>query len=112
MRCCALVGTRALVRRTRDRSGADHPLRADLGCRNTLFNARAQTAAEAIPAFLTAGVRHFRVELLQDSAADAVRRVDLYRRALDGTVSGRRVWQEERLDSRLGVTRGTLLERR
>ena len=96
----------------RDRSGAEHPLRADLGCRNTLFNGMAQTAAEAIPVFLRAGVRHFRVELLQDTAADALRRVDLYRRALAGEISGRQVWQQEQLDSRLGVTRGTLAERR
>jgi putative protease len=96
----------------RDRSGAEHPLRADLGCRNTVFNGRAQTAAEAIPSFLKAGLRHFRLELLDDSAADAARRVELYRQALDGTISGRQVWQQERLDSRLGVTRGTLLERR
>jgi len=96
----------------RDRSGAEHPLRADLGCRNTLFNGRAQSAAEAIPPFLQAGVRQFRLELLQDSPADAVRRVQLYRQALAGTVSGREVWQQERLESRLGVTRGTLLERR
>ena len=96
----------------RDRSGAEHPLRADLGCRNTLFNGTAQTAAEAIPVFLRAGVRHFRVELLQDTAADALRRLDLYRRALAGEISGRQVWQQEQLDSRLGVTRGTLAERR
>jgi putative protease len=30
----------------RDRVGVDHPLRADVGCRNTLFNAVAQTAAQ------------------------------------------------------------------
>jgi len=96
----------------RDRSGAEHPLRADLGCRNTLFNARAQTAAEAIPDFLQAGVRHFRLELLQDSPADAVRRVELYLQALAGATTGRQVWQQEKLESRLGVTRGTLLERR
>ncbi|MEY4359362.1 MAG: hypothetical protein RLZZ631_848 [Cyanobacteriota bacterium] len=96
----------------RDRSGAEHPLRADLGCRNTLFNGRAQTAAEAIPVFLQAGVRDFRLELLQDNATDSVRRVDLYRQALAGTISGRAVWQQEQLDSRLGVTRGTLAERR
>ncbi|MBM5806880.1 MAG: U32 family peptidase [Cyanobacteria bacterium M_surface_10_m2_179] len=96
----------------RDRSGAEHPLRADLGCRNTLFNARAQTAAEALPQFLKAGVRDFRVELLQDSAADSIRRVQLYQQALAGTLSGRAVWQQEQLDSRVGVTRGTLAERR
>ena len=96
----------------RDRSGAEHPLRADLGCRNTLFNGRAQTAAEAIPALLAAGVRHFRLELLQDTPADAKRRATLYRGALAGEISGRAVWQQEQLDSRLGVTRGTLVERR
>jgi putative protease len=96
----------------RDRSGAEHPLRADLGCRNTLFNGRAQTAAEAIPAFLAAGVRHFRLELLQENGSDSLRRLDLYRRALVGEVSGRQVWQQEQLDSRLGVTRGTLVQKR
>ena len=96
----------------RDRSGAEHPLRADLGCRNTLFNGRAQTAAEAIPQFLQAGVRDFRVELLQDSPTDSVRRVQLYQQALSGRISGRAVWQQEQLESRLGVTRGTLAERR
>jgi putative protease len=96
----------------RDRSGAEHPLRADLGCRNTLFNARAQTAAEALPQLLAAGVRHLRLELLQESASDVQRRVELYGQALAGQISGREVWQREQLDSRLGVTRGTLLERR
>ena len=91
----------------RDRSGAEHPLRADLGCRNTLFNGRAQTAAEAIPQLLEAGVRRFRLELLQDSAEDTRRRVELYRRALSGEISGREVWQREQLNSQLGVTRGS-----
>jgi putative protease len=96
----------------RDRSGAEHPLRADLGCRNTLFNGRAQTCAEALPHFLAAGVQRLRLELLGDSAADTVRRVELYQRAIAGEISGRTVWQQEQLESRLGVTRGTLAERR
>ena len=95
----------------RDRSGTEHPLRADLGCRNTLFNGKAQTGAEAIPQLLRAGLRHYRVELLQDSGADAKRRVELYRQALAGQRSGRQVWQQEQLDSRLGVTRGSLNRR-
>ena len=95
----------------RDRSGIEHPLRADLGCRNTLFNGKAQTGAEAIPQLLRAGLRHYRIELLQDSGADAGRRVELYRQALAGQRSGRQVWQQEQLDSRLGVTRGSLNRR-
>ena len=41
-----------------------------------------------------------------------MRRVELYQRAIAGEISGRTVWQREQLESRLGVTRGTLAERR
>ncbi|MCP9774587.1 U32 family peptidase [Cyanobium sp. WAJ14-Wanaka] len=92
----------------RDRSGSEHPLRADLGCRNTLFNGTAQTAAEALPALQRAGVRHFRLEMLNESAAEARQRVGQYGAALKGEISGRELWQRERLESRLGVTRGSL----
>ncbi|MCT0226291.1 DUF3656 domain-containing protein [Synechococcus sp. CS-1328] len=97
--------------RLRDRSGVEHPLRADLGCRNTLFNGKAQTAAEALPPLLDAGVRHLRLELLEENAEATRRRVDLYHQALDGRLSGRDLWRNENLDSRLGVTRGTLRDR-
>jgi putative protease len=56
-------------------------------------------------------VRHFRLELLEESPADVVRRVGLYRDALAGRISGRQLWQQEQLDSRLGVTRGSLVRR-
>ncbi len=39
----------------RDRAGMDHPLTADVGCRNTLFNAVAQSAAEFLPRVLNKG---------------------------------------------------------
>jgi putative protease len=92
----------------RDRSGAEHPLRADLGCRNTLFNGRAQSAAEVIPQLLSAGVRHLRLELLEEDGAAARRRAQLYLEVMAGTLEGRSLWQREQLDSRIGVTRGTL----
>ena len=94
--------------RLRDRSGAEHPLQADLGCRNTLFNGRAQSAAEAIPQLVAAGVRHLRVELLEETGPQARRRVQQYLEVLAGQLSGRELWQREQLDSRLGVTRGSL----
>ena len=92
----------------KDRSGAEHPLRADLGCRNTLFNARAQTAAEALPQLRKAGVGHLRLELLDETAEQARLRVEQYLAALAGRLSGRELWRSEQLDSRLGVTRGSL----
>jgi putative protease len=97
----------------RDRTGKEHPLLADVGCRNTLFNAVPQSGAEAVPDLLSRGVRHFRIELVEDRpAAEITRLVDLYRRLLAGELKGRQVWTELQAANRVGVTRGTLEERR
>jgi U32 family peptidase len=92
----------------RDRSGAAFPLLADAGCRNTVFNAVAQSAAEYLPRMLALGVRHFRVELLRESAAEVGPLLDLYERVLAGRDDGRAVWRRLRAQNQLGVTRGTL----
>lgn len=96
----------------RDRLGMQHPLKADVGCRNTLFNAVPQSAAEVVPQLLARGVKRFRVELLDDAPDDARRTLALYGELLAGTVTGREVWSRLRAMNRVGVTRGTLEERR
>jgi len=96
----------------RDRLGMEHPLVADVGCRNTLFNAVPQSAAEAIPQLLAAGVRNFRVELLEQTGSELALVLDLYSRLLAGAVSAKEVWTQLRASNRVGVTRGTLEERR
>jgi putative protease len=97
----------------RDRLGMEHPLTADVGCRNTLYNAVPQSAAEAVPQLLKRGVRDFRLELLADSpAAEIARIIDIYRQLLAGRMSGREVWRELKASNRVGVTRGTMEERR
>ena len=45
------------VVRLRDRTGAEHAVKADAGCRNTVFNARAQTGAEFFGEIRSRGVR-------------------------------------------------------
>ena len=96
----------------RDRTGVDHPLVADVGCRNTLFNAVAQSSAEVVADLLTAGVRRFRIELLRDDA-DLIRKLySLYAQLLSGDVSGENVWRTLNAMNRVGVTRGTLESRR
>ena len=94
--------------RLRDRSGVEHPLVADLGCRNTLFNGRAQSGVEALPDLLSVGLRRFRLELLDEDAEATQRRVQLYGQALEGSIPSAAVWKRERIDQRLGVTRGSL----
>ena len=98
--------------RLRDRIGAEHPLKADVGCRNTLFNATPQSAAELAPTLLSRGVRHFRIELLDDAGDEIARTINLYRDLLADRVTGRDVWTALQALNRVGVTRGTLEERR
>jgi putative protease len=96
----------------RDRVGMEHPLTADVGCRNTLFNATPQSAAEVVARLLTSGIRHFRIELLWDEPQAVQRVVGLYRRLLGGEIDGADVWAQLKASNRVGVTRGTLEERR
>jgi len=96
----------------RDRVGMEHPLTADVGCRNTLFNARAQSAAEVVPELLAHGVRDFRIELLEESPGEIRQIVRLYQELLAGRRAAGDVWQELSASNRVGVTRGTLEEHR
>jgi U32 family peptidase len=94
--------------RLRDRVGAEHPLKADAGCRNTVFNSQAQTGAEFVERLLALGVRHFRVEFLNESPAEVVKTITKYRQLLRGEISGTQLWRELKLFNQLGVTRGQL----
>jgi len=91
----------------RDRVGMAHPLRADVGCRNTLFNAVAQTGARFFAGLEAAGLRDYRVELLEENAADSERVIRAYQGLLAGEQAGEDLWRELRAQSQLGVTRGT-----
>ncbi len=98
--------------RLRDRTGAEHPLHADVACRNTLYNALPQSAAEAVPHLIQNGLRHFRLELLEDTPENTVRLVQIYRELLAGQRDGDSVWRQLRALNRVGVTRGTLETKR
>ncbi len=92
----------------RDRVGMEHPLTADVGCRNTLFNAVPQTAAEYLPRLMARGVRHFRVEFLEDSGESVKQTLAIYRQVLEGRREARLLWKDLKATNRYGVTRGQL----
>jgi putative protease len=94
--------------RLRDRVGAEHPLKADVGCRNTVFNALAQTGAEYVLRMMELGVRHFRVEFLNETPEQVTETVSKYRRLLQGEITGTQLWRELKLMNQLGVTRGQI----
>ncbi|WP_146533000.1 U32 family peptidase [Rubripirellula reticaptiva] len=92
----------------RDRVGAEHPLQADVACRNTLYNATPQSGAEVVGDLIHRGVEWFRVEMLEEDAATTKTTLGVYKKLLSGQVTGREVWQTLNASNRLGVTRGTL----
>jgi putative protease len=92
----------------RDRVGAAFPVAADAGCRNTVFNAVPQSAAQFLPRMLALGLRHFRVELLRETADQVGSLLEQYGRVLAGLDDGRATWRHLQALDQLGVTRGTL----
>jgi U32 family peptidase len=91
----------------RDRTGVEHPLRADTGCRNTLFNKSAQTGAAFFEDLWTSGLRDYRVELLEESAEETRAVIRAYQSLLSGASGGAELWRKLRAQSQLGVTHGT-----
>lgn len=93
----------------RDGLGVEHPVIVDVGCRNTVFNARAQSAAGCLPQLLAAGVRRLRVELVRESGEETRRVLTAYAALLAGTRSPRAVMNEVGALEKYGVSAGTLV---
>lgn len=92
----------------RDRTGIEHVLHADAGCRNTVFNGTAQTGAEFVRHLLECGVQRFRIEFLNESIDQIAQTIARYRQLLNGEITGVQLWRDLKLQNQLGVTRGTL----
>ncbi len=94
----------------RDRVGMEHPLKADVGCRNTLFNAVPQTGAQYFAGLMQTGLRYYRVELLEQNREEAARVIHTYQDLLIGQRGGEDIWRDLKAQSQLGVTRGTMAD--
>jgi len=92
----------------KDRVGQLHTLKADVGCRNTLFNGLAQTGARFYGQMRGTGLRRFRVDFLDEKAAEARQTLQAYKQLLAGETSGHHLWQDLDVMEKLGVTEGTL----
>ena len=86
----------------------DHPVEADVGCRNTVFHARAQSAADLVPALDRLGVRRLRIELVRESVEQVGKIVSSYRRLLAKELEPKQLWRELGTEQGYGVVRGSL----
>jgi putative protease len=92
----------------RDSSGRAHPVMADVGCRNTVFGAEAQEASAHLRDWLAAGIRHFRVEFVHESADAVVRVAEAFKEALAGKSTPAELHRRLEHASPRGVTQGSL----
>ncbi|WNG33438.1 U32 family peptidase [Archangium violaceum] len=92
----------------RDRIGLEHPVIVDVGCRNTVFNAQAQSAASLVPKLLARGVKRFRVEFVRESQEEATRVLTAYQELLAGRIPPSEAVRRAAVHEQFGVTRGTM----
>ncbi len=71
----------------RDKQGRQHPIMADVGCRNTVFGAEAQTGGHHMQDWIQSGIRDFRIELVHESARQADGIVAAFQQAFAGELS-------------------------
>ena len=92
----------------RDRAGPEHPVVPDAGCRNTVYQAGAQSAALYLEQMIGLGVGQFRVDLLRQTAAETVALIESYARAVAGRAGGADTLKRLKVEGRLGVAKTTL----
>lgn len=92
----------------KDRVDLEHPVIVDVGCRNTVFNAQAQSAAFLVPELRDAGVKRFRVEFVRESADQVEEVLSSYQMLLDDQISHEELVERIGVHEQFGVTRGTM----
>jgi len=87
-----------------DYAGHQHPVVVDVSCRNTVFNAQAQSAAPLVPKLLELGVRRYRVEFVWESGEEVARTLAAYQKLLRGEISAATALLAARVHERYGLT--------
>ncbi|MBX7157732.1 MAG: U32 family peptidase [Verrucomicrobiae bacterium] len=90
--------------RLRDRVGMEHPVVADVGCRNTMFHAKAQSGAIFFKEFIKAGARDFRIELLRETSEQTQRVIETYLALVHSKLSSVDLVKKLKVVQQLGVT--------
>jgi putative protease len=91
-----------------DSSGRAHPVLADVGCRNTVFGAEAQEASRHFEEWKRAGIRHFRLEFVHESAEEVKAIARVFREALAGEITPQELAGRLKKIAPQGTTEGSL----
>ena len=92
----------------KDAKGRAHPVMADVGCRNTVFGAEAQEGSAHLDAWKQAGIRHFRLEFVHESAEQVLEVFQAFEATLSGRVTSKELGVQLRRLTPQGTTEGSL----
>jgi putative protease len=92
----------------RDEHGREHPVMADVGCRNTVFGADAQVASRHLDSLMESGIRDYRLEFVHETADEVAAVSDAFAAALAGRLSAAALDGRLAAIARQGTTEGSL----
>ncbi|MFN3980216.1 MAG: DUF3656 domain-containing protein, partial [Caldilinea sp.] len=92
----------------RDSAGRQHPVMADVGCRNTVFGAEAQDASAHLDAWRAAGICHYRLEFVHESSEQVREIAAAFGATLNGKRSAADLKKQLQRIAPQGVTEGSL----
>ena len=76
----------------RDQTGKDNLVLADMGCRNTVFSAEAQSGVHSMKEWTEAGLKYMRIELVDEGKDDVKKIIYGYEDVLNGDKKANQVW--------------------
>jgi hypothetical protein len=89
---CGHVCTRSNVHLRDELTGQDNLVLADMGCRNTVFAAQAQSGIHSLKEWNRAGIRQFRIELVDEDRDNTLMVIGAYTDVLRGDVKASQAW--------------------
>jgi putative protease len=92
----------------KDKNERAHPVMADVGCRNTVFGAEAQEASSHLDSWRQAGIRHFRLEFVHETAPQVAGVTRAFCSALRGSINSVELARQLKRVAPGGITEGSL----
>jgi putative protease len=91
----------------RDTNGREHPVMADVGCRNTVFGAQAQEASRHLDDWRAAGIQHFRLEFVHETAEEVERIGRAFQEYLSLAITAHELTRRLQRSAPQGTTEGS-----
>ena len=90
---CGHVCTRNSVHLRDELTGLDNVVLADMGCRNTVFAAQAQSGVHSLKEWNSAGIQHFRIELVDEDKENVEAVIQTYMNVVEGQLKPSQAWE-------------------